>query len=1175
WTATDDCGLTSTCVQTITIEDTTPPSISCPADLTLECGMSTDPTATGGATGADICGEVNITFSDSFTPACGTTGTITRTWTATDDCGLTSSCDQIITIIDETAPVFDLACQIDAVFTTENGNVCPADVTISLNEGDELTVNDGWTIGGIPILPLSGCVSDNCTADNDLTITVDDITVVDNGTCSRTITVTFLADDGCGNVSDPFVCNYTFLDDTGPEVNFNGILDQGTYVVECDLPSTTWDPLIETADLTITDNCSDIDFAGITVELTQLYDGPCNNNVLTRWQQVWVVPDVCGNETTYTLFTEIIDTTAPDFTSVPDDLTLECDQNIPESDVEAFDSCSEVVYDFVEIRTNGNCPYNYTLTRTWTATDGCGNANTATQVITLEDTTPPEIIFTEGYLSEYSPGDEVFVECSEYGNISLLIANSAAARDNCSGQVPTTYTFEDRGNFDCAEFGYSGHLVSTWTATDECGNTSAVTINWFLVDQSPPEFQGIPADICTDELPPLPNVQAVDDCEFAVLEFNQSEPIDCEGGQYVERSWTATDICGNTATATQRITLSPGNGPTISFDYPGLGDAVDGDLVRVPVDCGVSFEETLAELEAAVSIENSCNSGNTEVELELIGDGDCTIEGYLARYRLSVSATDVCGNTSTFGIMIDLVDETPPVVTSPEEITIECGLEVPTIKATDECGDVASITFMDSTPIEPSCASDPQVFERIWTVTDLCGNSTTFTQLISVIDNTGPVFLDVPADACEDETIDGQVIAIDECTGNEVDVQFSEVMSIEDGCGEVLTRTWTATDACGNTSTTTQQVFYADDVAPSMSFDHPLLFGLTNGAEFFISVGSNLGSPEDPFLFGASAVAVVDNCASNLVAQVSVTSRSSDDCAEDGFLSAYDYVWTGTDPCGNRSEITLTVYYIDKGNPDFFNVPASIEVYCDNVPAPVAPIVSDDYDTDVEVNFNETQISVPEGVLITRIWTAVDDCGNESRGTQKILVVDNTLSAEFVLEPEVVACNSDDNLLSVIASGGNPPYSYEWALSSPLEDGYITSDPTLPNILFTMGFITQTFTVTITDAEGCQLVQSFTVVCDFEDEEGLTSGNNGNSQLNVYPNPTRDHFRVSAGELVEQAVTIRLYNLWGQEVMRTPIAYWPQDGWEVRTTGLPNGTYLLHMEQDGKAPLMREIVILD
>ncbi|MEO0728703.1 MAG: hypothetical protein AAFZ63_29475, partial [Bacteroidota bacterium] len=680
-----------------------------------------------------------------------------------------------------------------------------------------------------------------------------------------------------------------------------------------------------------------------------------------------------------------------------------------------FDSCSEVIYDFVETRTDGSCPYNYTLTRTWTATDGCGNANTTTQVITVEDTTPPEIIFTEGYLSEYAPGDEVFVECSEYGNISLLIANSAAARDNCSGQVPTTYTFEDLGNFDCAEFGYSGHLVSTWIATDECGNTSVATINWFLVDQSPPEFQGVPEDICTDELPPVPNVQAVDDCEFAVLQYAQSEPIDCEGGQYIERTWTATDLCGNTATATQRVTLSPGDGPTISFDYPGLGDAMDGDLVRVPVDCGTSFEETLVELETAVSIENSCNSSSVETELELVGEGDCAEEGYLSRYRLSVSAMDVCGNTSTFGLLIDLVDETPPVVTSPVEITIDCGTEVPTIKATDECGDVASINFMDSSPIEPSCANDQQVFERVWTVTDLFGNSTTFTQLISIIDNTGPVFLDVPADACEDETIDGTVTAIDECTGDEVDVQFSEAASTEPGCGEVLTRTWTATDACGNTSTTTQQVFYADGVAPTISFDHPLLAGLENGDEFIISVGSNLGSPEDPFFFTADDVKVADNCASDLLAEVAVTSSLSNDCAADDFLAAYQYTWTASDPCGNASEAKLTVYYIDKGSPDFFNVPAGIEVYCDNVPAPVAPIVSDDYDTDLEVTFGETQTTTPAGLLITRTWTAVDDCGNVGTASQKILVVDNTLSAEFVLEPEVVACNSDDNLLSVIA----------------------------------------------------------------------------------------------------------------------------------------------------------------
>ncbi|MEL7252495.1 MAG: T9SS type A sorting domain-containing protein, partial [Bacteroidota bacterium] len=145
----------------------------------------------------------------------------------------------------------------------------------------------------------------------------------------------------------------------------------------------------------------------------------------------------------------------------------------------------------------------------------------------------------------------------------------------------------------------------------------------------------------------------------------------------------------------------------------------------------------------------------------------------------------------------------------------------------------------------------------------------------------------------------------------------------------------------------------------------------------------------------------------------------------------------------------------------------------------------------------------------------------------------------------------------------------------PLEDGYITTDPTQSSILFTMGFITQTFTVTITDAEGCQLVQSFTVVCDFENEEGLTGGSNTPSQLRVYPNPTRDYFRVSSNELVEQTVTVRLYNLWGQEVLRKQVEYWPQEGLDIDGSVLSSGTYLLHLEQAGKTPLMREIVILN
>ncbi|MBK9338730.1 MAG: hypothetical protein IPM98_20240 [Lewinellaceae bacterium] len=50
--------------------------------------------------------------------------------------------------------------------------------------------------------------------------------------------------------------------------------------------------------------------------------------------------------------------------------------------------CFSVIY-LGQVRTDGNCLYNYTLTRTWKATDLCGNSTLKAQVITVQDTQPP------------------------------------------------------------------------------------------------------------------------------------------------------------------------------------------------------------------------------------------------------------------------------------------------------------------------------------------------------------------------------------------------------------------------------------------------------------------------------------------------------------------------------------------------------------------------------------------------------------------------------------------------------------------------------------------------------------------------------------------------------------------------------------------------------------------
>src|SRR5690606_32465213 len=119
-TITDVNGCTNTCIHVVVEIPGTPPIVTCPNNVTIECDESSLPENTGFAIATDSC---NIAPIISYTDvvlqgSCPQEITITRTWTVAFGLGNTIICTQVINIVDTTSPSI----------------VCPPNITIGCNE---------------------------------------------------------------------------------------------------------------------------------------------------------------------------------------------------------------------------------------------------------------------------------------------------------------------------------------------------------------------------------------------------------------------------------------------------------------------------------------------------------------------------------------------------------------------------------------------------------------------------------------------------------------------------------------------------------------------------------------------------------------------------------------------------------------------------------------------------------------------------------------------------------------------------------------------------------------------------------------------------------------------------------------------------------------------------------
>ena len=100
---TDLAGNENTCEVLVHIQDKFRPILTCPDDITLDCGEDfMDVTITGEPSARDNCSPIDITFDDENNLNQCYQGTITRTWTVMDKGGFVVSCEQTIVVVEDT-----------------------------------------------------------------------------------------------------------------------------------------------------------------------------------------------------------------------------------------------------------------------------------------------------------------------------------------------------------------------------------------------------------------------------------------------------------------------------------------------------------------------------------------------------------------------------------------------------------------------------------------------------------------------------------------------------------------------------------------------------------------------------------------------------------------------------------------------------------------------------------------------------------------------------------------------------------------------------------------------------------------------------------------------------------------------------------------------------------------
>jgi gliding motility-associated-like protein len=662
---------------------------------------------------------------------------------------------------------------------------------------DPLSLPPNLTVSCINIVPPPADVEafDNCENENtNLTITFSENNNAQLCT-GGSIIRTWVADDDLGNTA-VFNQTITVTPDVTPPVITGNLVNGMAPCSTAMAAYTTW-LNAQRAAFSATD-------AGCGI-MTLSDNAPPPSQITSFCGVIEVTfsaKDNCNNTSTLVRTFTVTNNVAPVITNPASDANGNCNQsNIAQifnnwinshGGATATDDCSSIFWSTFPPNPSVNDTCDTAIEILFIAGDGCNNFDTTAASFTLTDDTPPA--FTADPAA-------VVLSCSATTIDSTLMDwlgdyGHSAAHDLCTadndlvqgyriGGQPLSYeevleAWQDSLNGPCRDGVFIGglginnvkaYLAVEFTYTDKCGNLVGKVGHFGITDNGRPTFTIMPRDTalaCAEN----------GDWESSFLQW-----------------------------------------------YNTAGNAVYTDLCSdVMVSASITADSAIQYLSAA--LDTACQQG--------------------VSVTIQFSLTDDCGNNSQTNpsASFSISDTIPPTLLSPAlDANMACSENAQQqlqtwidtlagMQAGDGCGDLMwSFSWADTSGMifngihgqgpyplldNLDCMAGVEV---IFTGMDVCQNSISDTAVFSILDTLPPTII-IAEDSlhlsCQDTIPNDTPDVVDGCDDAPL-ITFTDSVSIDSclGIPELVIRTWTATDACGNSSSAVQWFFRIDSIPPT------------------------------------------------------------------------------------------------------------------------------------------------------------------------------------------------------------------------------------------------------------------------------------------------------------------------------------------------------------------------